>query len=442
MTDNDASAVHQTVLAAGAVVAGTLVTPARFDLNEHGKILWSGAADDAPTPLPWRVRCLGPSLVVPGFVNAHSHAFQRAIRGQTQRAGPDDFWSWRTAMYAAAAALTPDTLHTIASLAFGEMLARGIVHVGEFHYVHHDDAGKTYADPDAMSLAIVAAAREVGIGLTLLETYYERSHANAPAAGAQLRFCDGNVAAYLARVERLLALGVDVGLAPHSVRAVTEASLRALASAAREMSVPVHMHVSEQPLENEQCVAEHGCSPTQLLARTGMLDVPMFTAVHATHIEPADRARLASHTVCVCPTTEADLGDGLVHAQALLDDGVSLALGSDSNAIIDLIQEARLLDMHERLRSMRRLWLADAHGTGLQLLQFASRGGARALGLPCNVLALGDPFDAAVIDLRHRTLAGIALEHVVDAVMCSGTGDVVRETFVSGIAWRPKVGVR
>jgi formimidoylglutamate deiminase len=268
---------------------------------------------------------LGRAVLLPGMVNAHSHAFQRGIRGATQAraAGdPSDFWSWRQAMYTSALALTPDEIYSSTRACFSEMLAAGITTVGEFHYLHRDRDGQTYDDPNELSRQVIRAAEDVGIRLLLLEVYYARAGADRPPLPEQRRFIDGTVAAYLARVDTLRGECrgelVQLGIAPHSVRAVDERALKDLAAYARAHELVVHAHVSEQTRENEECVAEHGCSPTQLLARTGCLDparAGMFTAVHAIHVSAADHALLAGHNVCACPTTEADLGDGIVPAR-------------------------------------------------------------------------------------------------------------------------------
>lgn len=389
---------------------------------------------------------LGRSLLLPGFVNAHSHAFQRAIRGATGRRGRDDpssFWSWREAMYAAAARMDPDTLHRTARACFGEMLRAGITTVGEFHYLHHQPDGRPYEDPNELSWAIVEAAREVGLRLCLLDVYYERAGAGLQPAPEQRRFCDASVDAYLARVDALRAravatqdgVGFSVGITPHSVRAVGAASLRELSSYATTHDLVVHAHVSEQPRENEECLAEHGKTPMQVLADAGCLDRPRrFTAVHAVHVTDEDVELLGRQHVCACPTTEADLGDGIVPASRHLAAGARLALGSDSNAVIDLIQEARLLEMHERLRTQSRLCLQDAVGAVAPLLSSAaSEGGASALGLGgLGRLGAGAPFDAVAVDLNDVSLRDVPAGRHLDALMLSGSARPVSGVWIGG----------
>jgi formimidoylglutamate deiminase len=429
-----------TFLARLGVIDDRVVAQARYDVDVDGNIAWAGAADDpnAPPVLP-RVRDWGHALVIPGMVDAHSHAFQRAIRGATQRreAGdPSDFWRWRDAMYRSANALDPEGIHRITRRAFEEMRRAGITCVGEFHYVHHQPDGTPYGDPNELSWQIVHAASDAGIRLVLLEVYYARAGAGQPPLPEQRRFCDRDVDAYARRVEALVAAGVDVGIAPHSVRAVGRDDLIALAELARVLDVPVHMHVSEQRRENDECRAEHGCSPLELLDDVGMLARPgRFTAVHAVFTAPGDHARMRGQHVCACPTTEADLGDGILPATELRDAGVNLCLGSDSNAVIDLVQEARALEMGERLRRGRRLCLGEG-GMGLVLSSIAAAGGARSLGrASIGTLGIACAFDAAVIELGHPLLHGVAPEHALDAVMTAGHAGVVGRVVVGGREW-------
>ncbi len=390
----------------------------------------------------------GDSVLLPGLVNAHSHAFQRRIRGATHTRGasdPSDFWSWRAAMYEAASALDPEGVYEVTKQCFAEMLATGITCVGEFHYLHHQPDGRPYEDRNELSRQVIRAAREVGLRLVLLEVYYARAGAGRPPLAEQRRFVDGAPAAFLERVDALRGLAdgdaLSVGLAPHSVRAVPEPALRELAAYAREHGLVMHAHVSEQPRENEECAAEHGCTPTELLARAGCIDPARpgsFTAVHAIHVSARDRELLRAANVCACPTTEADLGDGIVLASEYLSRGTHVALGSDSNSVIDLIQEARLLEMHERLRARARLRLAGPDGqVGSRLLAAATRGGARALGRPAlGQLAPGSPFDALTVHTRHRALAGVDGPNLLDALMLAGTAAPVDRVFVGGVRRR------
>jgi len=411
----------------------------RYDVDEHGTIVRAGAQQEIVEPPAERIRDFGRCFVLPGMVDAHSHAFQRAIRGATQRRGaadPTSFWSWREAMYSIASRLDPGELHAITRLAFAEMLAAGITTVGEFHYVHHQPDGTPYDDANELGWQVVRAADEVGIRLVLLDVFYARAGAGKPALPEQRRFCDRDVEAYLARIEALRSRGVVVGIAPHSVRAVGRDELRVLVGYAHDHALPLHVHVSEQPRENEECIAEHGCTPTELLADVGAFAHPRrFTAVHAVHIGARERELLADQTVCACPTTEADLGDGIVAASPLLAAGCNLALGSDSNAVVDLVQEARLLEMHERLRTGTRLCMrTGAHDVATSLVDIASHGGAVSLGQAHEVgrLVVGRAFDAAVVSLRDPSLAGIDPGHAMDALFAAGTARCIEHVVVGG----------
>ena len=385
---------------------------------------------------------LGPRHVLPGFVNAHSHAFQRSIRGLTGQRGsgdPSSFWSWRTAMYSEALRLDPERFFAVTRACYREMLRTGITCVGEFHYVHHQPDGTPYDDANELSHAVIAAASEVGMRLTLLEVYYARAgHSRGPLP-EQRRFCDASVDTYLARVDTLRAkvdpTRVRIGLAPHSVRAVPKDDLQAISLYARQHDLVVHAHVSEQQRENDECREEHGCTPTELFAEAELLAAPRrFTAVHAIHVTSHDYDLLASQHVCACPSTEADLGDGIIPASDFLRAGARLCLGSDSNAIIDLVQEARLLEMGERLRRMERLCLTDKSGrVAPVLIDAATLGGASALGwYDLGVLAIGRPFDAVAMDRTHVSLREVPDEAVADALMLAGSSAPVAHVYVAG----------
>lgn len=313
-----------------------------------------------------------PGVVLPGFANCHSHAFHRALRGRTHDRG-GTFWTWRERMYAVAERLDPDSYLTLARAAYAEMALAGITAVGEFHYLHHGPGRRRYADPNAMGEALRQAARDAGIRLTLLDVCY-LSGGLGPAGHTDLddvqqRFSDGSALAWNERVARLREDDTTrVGVAIHSVRAVPRMVLPYLAEAAGGR--PLHVHLSEQPAENEACLAHYGLTPTQLLAEAGALG-PTTTAVHATHLTSTDITALCTTTVCVCPTTERDLADGIGPARALADAGARLSLGSDQHAVIDMFEDARGLELDERLGSGRRgnftpidlLAAATAHDT-------------------------------------------------------------------------------
>ena len=427
-------------LAAAGLLGDAWVTRPYVEVDAAGTIVrtCAGRPEDAP-PL---VHDLGRCVLLPGMVNAHSHAFQRSIRGATHRRGeadPSSFWSWREAMYRAAARMTPEDVFTVSRQCFAEMLRAGVTCVGEFHYLHHTPGGAPYDDPNELSRQVLRAAADVGLRIVLLAVFYARAGEGRPPLPEQRRFCDASLDAFLARIDVLRAEGHAIGLAPHSVRAVPLAALRELAAHARAHDLPLHAHVSEQPRENDECRAEHGLTPTEVFAAAGCFDRPRrFTAVHAIHLTDRDHDLLADQNVCACPTTEADLGDGIVPARRHRDRGTNLALGSDSNAVIDLVQEARLLEMHERLRDQARLCLAGPDGAvGRTLLDIATVGGARALGRPeLGRLVPGAPFDACTADLDHPHLAHLPEEQVLDALMLSGTAAAIDRVFVAGVRRR------
>ncbi|SNY29632.1 formimidoylglutamate deiminase [Paractinoplanes atraurantiacus] len=306
-----------------------------------------------------------PGLVLPGFANAHSHAFHRALRGRTHGDG-GSFWTWRDKMYEVAARLDPSSYLELARAVYAEMALAGITAVGEFHYLHHAPDGVRYADPNAMGHALIAAAAEAGIRITLLDTLYLTAGVDgAPLTGVQRRFGDTDFDGWASRVAGLAAAPhARIGAAVHSVRAVPAPAMSEMAtwasSSAAHAAVdaarrPVHVHLSEQPAENEQCRAVHGCTPTELLDRHGLLG-PNVTAVHATHLTGRDvKALGGSGTgVCMCPTTERDLADGIGPAGELAAHGSPLSLGSDGHAVIDMFEEIRGLEMNERVSRLQR----------------------------------------------------------------------------------------
>ncbi len=259
--------------------------------------------------------------LLPGYVNVHSHVFQRALRGHTHRplSAQDTFWTWRHAMYTEAQRLDPEQLYHMALATYREMLKVGYTSVGEFHYLHHQPGGQPYSDPNAMSKAVLQAAHDAGIRIVLLMAAYAQGGFHQPLEEVQKRFHDSSVDAYLERIETLRQAGFTVGLAPHSVRAVSEAWFAPIVNYAHTHQLPLHIHADEQMAEVEQCFAEHGCAPIALLERYGALS-PLTTIVHATHADPGEIALLAEHgcSICVCPTTEGDLGDGIAPYSELL----------------------------------------------------------------------------------------------------------------------------
>jgi formiminoglutamate deiminase len=298
-----------------------------------------------------------PGLVLPGFANAHSHAFHRALRGRTHDQG-GTFWTWRERMYAVAGRLDPDGYLELARATYAEMALAGVTSVGEFHYLHHGPGGVPYDDPNVMAAALRQAAADAGVRLTLLDTCYLAGGLGAdghlPLDPVQQRFSDGDADSWASRVAALAdGENVRVGAAIHSVRAVPAAHLGTVRDTA--IGRPLHVHLSEQPAENEACQAFYGCSPTALLHERGVLG-PRTTAVHATHLSDADIELLgrAETAVCACPSTEADLADGIGPFRRLGDAGSPLCVGSDQHAVTDLLGDARLIEHYERLATGER----------------------------------------------------------------------------------------
>jgi formimidoylglutamate deiminase len=331
------------------------------------------------------------SLPLPGFVNTHSHTFQRALRG---RAAGGDFWAWRETMLAEAARQTPELVRDSYETAYREMRAAGYTAVGEFHYL---------GLPESFAAGDAAAA--AGVELVVLHVAYAR--------GGLPRFRQESVAAYLSQVEELRGAGLPVGVAPHSVRACPSDWLEEIASYADREQLPLHVHADEQPREVEECLAEHGCRPIELLARTGCLG-ERTTVIHATHANGPELDLLGSSgtTVCACPATEADLGDGFLPAERIRTRSIPLCIGSDSNVLIDPLEELRELEGIARRQTGRRgVFTTD------ELLRFGSETGARSLGL--------ESWPKIEIDLGHRSLAGVALEDVHGALVSGCSGGVV-----------------
>jgi formimidoylglutamate deiminase len=372
-----------------------------------------------------RATRLSGQALLPGFVNAHSHSFQRALRGRTEHrtaAHRDTFWTWREKMYHAASALTPAGLHATARMCFLEMALAGITTVGEFHYLHHQPDGTPYPEPHRLAHLVVRAAREVGLRIVLLATGYARAGWRRPLHPGQNRFRYRDVATFLAGVTDLrselardhLPADVSLGVAPHSLRAVTLEDFSAINRHGRDHGLPVHVHLSEQRAENSDCRAESGSTPIALLARSGQLH-PGLTAIHAVHVRPEEVRALAAAdvSVCACPTTERNLGDGLAPTDEFIAAGLNLALGSDSQIQIDPLEDARELDYHVRLAREERAVLVpsrpgDPDGLARRLWHAATAGGARALGTSAGTLAPGRPADFFTVDLRDPSIAGSA----------------------------------
>lgn len=384
-----------------------------------------------PERQPDQVLSLPGRVIVPGFVNAHSHAFQRAFRGHVQWSqGDDDFWTWRQAMYRVANSLSPEGVEAVSRLAFLEMVEAGITHVGEFHYLHHRPGGGQYDDPDELAHRVIHAALDVGLRISLLRVVYGRHSADRPLDLEQARFADVSAEHALAAAERLLAHPdplVTVGIAPHSVRAVPPEWMPELA----EWPGIVHAHVAEQPSEVAACFAEQACSPLAAFARGGLVS-DRFSAVHLTHPSTGDVSLLANAggSVVACPTTEMDLGDGFLPLDAR--QRLRTCLGSDSHATIDLFWEARTLELHARaLAGMRNVLapVGERHGLAKQLLYAATCAGSRALGAEDKGIAVGAPADLVAVDLRHVAAVGMP---PLEAIVFAATPQWVSEVWVGG----------
>ncbi len=374
-------------------------------------------------------------LTLPGIANAHSHCFHRVLRGRTQ-VGEGSFWTWREQMYAAAARLTPALYHQLAIGVFAEMVMAGYTTVGEFHYVHHQLDGSPYAQAHEMELALIDAAQVAGIRLTLLDTCYLHGGIGQSLEALQLRFSDASVEAWVTRVSGLVdAVGsnplVRVGAAIHSVRAVSPAEAAVVAAWASQRRVPLHAHVSEQPLENQQCMDAYGATPTSVLDTAGALrSAGGFCAVHATHLADDDVRAYgsASAFVCFCPSTERDLADGIGPSVTLRDAGARLCVGSDSHAVLDPFEELRAMELNERLSSGGRGNFGAA-----QLLEAGSANAMAALGWPDGGrLGEGALSDLVCVRLDGVQLAGAAPSHVLESVLYAGGPRDVDAVMVSG----------
>ncbi len=389
--------------------------------------------------------------LLPGLINAHSHAFQRVIRGRTEhRSGAttaqDSFWTWREKMYSAAVRLSPEDIYDASRMAFLEMALAGITAVGEFHYLHHAPDGTFYDDPNLLAKEVVRAARDVGLRIALLRVAYARSGFKTEPNARQHRFIEVEPQKFLRNVERLrkdLAQldekSAWAGLAPHSVRAVPLPYLHEVFDYARQHSMPVHMHVAEQPAEVVACVEEHGRTPVALLAAEGLLS-EHFTGVHGVHITPEEAEMLArsASIICACPTTERNLGDGIVPADLLFKEGVRVSLGTDSHVEINLLEDARELEYHMRLQKLRRVVLApsnynaDASALAARLFDCATTFGAASIGAQSGSLEPDRPADFFTVDLNDPSIAGASADDLLSNIVFSLARTAVCDVVVGG----------
>lgn len=368
-----------------------------------------GPDRQSPVPDASEMRLPG-KILLPGLVDVHSHAFQRAFRGQVQwkSDAQDDFWTWRQAMYQTANHLDPDGIFAVSRLAFLEAARAGVTKIGEFHYLHHAPDGARYDDPDLLAKRVIDAALDVGIRITLLRTVYLRHSPGRALQDDQRRFGDRSVDDALAAVARLRTHPdprVTVGIAPHSIRAVPPDALRSLGSFAG----PIHAHVAEQPGEVAACRAETGRTPLQVFADAGLVD-GRFTAVHLTQGTDEDFAlvRASGASIAVCPSTELDLGDGFLPLAAR--DGIRLGIGADSHAHYDRLADARAVELHARGLAGRRNVMVDPgdrHGLAERILRIATTDGDRMLGGAGAGIAIGAPADLVAIDLTCPEVLGV-----------------------------------
>jgi formimidoylglutamate deiminase len=381
--------------------------------------------------------------LLPGMIDIHSHSFQRALRGKAEsrrRSGPD-FWSWRNIMYRCALALTPEEIYDVARLAFLEMLLAGITTVGEFHYLHRTAAGTAYDDPNLLAKQVIRAAESVGIRIALLRCAYVRAGFNLPPDPGQIRFIEPDADAFLLNSETLsneiaaMPETVTFGIAPHSVRAVPRDYLKEISAWTQAQALPLHMHVSEQPAEVEACVAEYGVPPFHFLDQLGLL-TPDFTAIHAIHLQSGEIERMASGriTVGACPTTERNLGDGILCADKLIDAGVSIALGTDSHTQTDALENARELESNLRLQYLQRAVLDGRQGEPLPslLFDFATKSGAGSLHVETGSLQEGRPADFFTVDLSDCSIAGSLSTELLTNIVFSMSRSAICDVAVAG----------
>jgi formimidoylglutamate deiminase len=389
-------------------------------------------------------RAAGP--VLPGMTNAHSHAFQRAMAGLAELRGhpTDDFWTWREQMYRLVGMVTPDDLEAIARQLYVEMLKHGYTAVAEFHYLHHDPQGKPYANRAETAERILAAAGDSGIALTLLPVLYAYGGlGNKPLAGAQRRFAM-DAAGAIALVEEIAAFHLPapllrLGVAPHSVRAVDALQMIELVQAATRIdkAMPIHMHVSEQPVEVDECVATHGTTPLDWVSELVPVDA-RWCFVHATHLTQIEQRGLArtGAAIALCPSTEANLGDGIFEFTPWFEARAPWAIGGDSHVSVSPLEELRQLEYSQRLRLRVRNVAADEEAPDVpaNLWSAAARGGAQAAAQPAGALAPGRRADFVVLDGAALDFESLAAPSVLGVAMFSGSSNRVRDVFVAGQA--------
>jgi formimidoylglutamate deiminase len=409
-------------------------------VNEDGTVAALATPESAPEAE--LVRLTGKALF-PGLANAHSHAFQRLFRARTEArteqgraAGADTFWTWREQMYRAAAHVSPESMYDIARAVYLEMLSSGITVVGEFHYLHNAPDGTPYANPNELALTLIRAAQSVGIRIVLLRSAYLRAGFNLPPHPGQRRFYETEDA-YLRNLDALLSAAanqpqVTVGTAPHSIRAVPLDTLKRIYAFGRERNLPVHIHLSEQLGENEACVTEYGHTPLTLLAENNILrHATLIHAIHMTQDEFEQTAHAGAY-ICSCPTTERNLGDGIFPADLAAKLGIPVCHGTDSQAQIDILEDARQTEYHLRLLHRQRSILDDHPNIGSYLLHGATAAGYSALGLNAGSLQAGQPADFFTADLNDLALLGADKQSLAAQAVFVMSRAAIRDVAVSG----------
>lgn len=418
--------------------AGRFVPNATLTVDDAGRVAVAASKSNskaATVDLPGKA-------LLPGFVNTHSHAFQRLIRGKSESrvTSGKDFWSWRGTMYHAAAHLAPQDVYDVARMAFLEMASAGTTTVGEFHYLHNAPDGRRYDDANLLAKQVIAAAGSVGIRIVMLRSAYLRSGFQLAPDPGQARFFE-STSDFLDAMEALAtehpspAPLVQIGVAPHSIRAVPLDDLREIAAWGRQRHLPLHMHISEQVAENDACLREYGATPIALLAGADLLG-PDWTAIHTTHTTPDEIEMMAEYgaTVCACPTTERNLGDGVLPVQLVMKAGIRVALGSDSQAQIDPLEDARELDYHLRLVLEQRAILDQIGGQSLaqRLFDCATVNGARSLAVPAGDLSPGSCADFFTVDLNDLSIAGHSPDDLLPVIVFGLNRSAIRDVALNG----------
>ena len=412
--------------------------------NHQGAVVGlQSASEIAEKPEAFRTFQLRNKALLPGLINGHSHAFQRVIRGRTEYRSQntsDSFWTWRELMYRAANKLDADDVYTASRMAFLEMVLSGITAVGEFHYIHHSPDGKPYDDPNLLAKQVMRAANDVGLRIALLRVAYERAGFQQDPNPLQVRFIE-KPEIYLRNLEQLTSINSSmawVGAAPHSVRAVSLSCLKEVDAFVKLHHLPIHMHVAEQPAEVSACIEEYGRSPVALLDTEDIL-TENFTAVHAIHVTPKAIEAIAKKraTVCACPTTERNLGDGVVPVDEYFRAKVPISVGTDSQIQIDLFEDTRELEYHLRLQCKERNVLARSDNTNPSalaktLFTCATVNGAMSIGFNGGQLEAGSPADFFTVDLDDASIAGASRDNLLANVVFSLSRSAVKDVAVGG----------